>query len=201
MNISAKNITAYVLAGGKSSRMGKDKGLMLLGQKKMVEYVAGQVRPCVDEVTLIAHDPSYRQLGYRVIGDRKKGLGPLGGIYTALADARTRLTFIVGCDMPFISTEAVKYVISCASDAEITIPVTGGRMQPLFGVYAKSCLEGIRENIRKKKLKMMSLITQFDYKLVPMEESGLEVQRLFNNINTPEEFELALKETKRWNLK
>lgn len=76
----------------------------------------------MDELVIIAHDLAYNQLGYRAIEDLEKGLGPLKGIYTALMDTTTRLNFIVSCDMPFITTEAVVYIISRAYETEITIP-------------------------------------------------------------------------------
>ena len=198
MSVLKENICAYVLAGGRSSRMGQDKGLLQLGEKRMVEYVIEQMEPLVKEVKIVANDPAYRELGYEVLEDEEIGLGPLGGIYTALKQSRTPFNLIVSCDMPFINAEAVKYMLTNAGSADISISTTEGRMQPLFGIYAKSCLVGIEEAVKAKKLQLRSLILDFNYRLLPMEESGLDSRLLFKNVNTPEEFAEAQKQIDQW---
>lgn len=198
MRIAKEDIVAFVLAGGQSSRMGQEKGLLKLGEKRMVEYVIEQLKPLVREVKIVANDPAYQVFGYEVLEDEEKGLGPLGGIYTALKYTRTHFNLIVSCDMPFINSEAVQCMLVNAGTADIIIPTSEGRMQPLFGIYAKSCLAGMEAAVRERRLQLRSLIQEFNYQLLPMEESGIDNRLLFKNVNTPEEFVEAQKVIKQW---
>lgn len=79
-----KKITGFVLAGGRSSRMGEDKGLMRLAGKPLVMHLVEQLQPCVDELVLIANHPEYMQFGYRVVEDMVAEIGPMGGSTRAL---------------------------------------------------------------------------------------------------------------------
>ncbi|WP_017730921.1 molybdenum cofactor guanylyltransferase [Nafulsella turpanensis] len=198
MSVAKENITAFVLAGGQSSRMGQDKGLLMLGKKRMVDYVIEALEPCVREVILIANDPAYMELGYQVLEDEEKGQGPLGGICTALKHSPSPYNFMVSCDMPFISREAVRYLMEKAGDADVTLPLTEGRIQPLCGIYAKSCLASMEAALKAGRLQLRSLMKEFDCQMLPMEESGLDFRYLFKNVNTPEEFEEAKKEIQQW---
>lgn len=73
-------VGAIILAGGKSSRMGVDKGLMLLNEKPMVQHVIDAVKLVADEIIIVANNKEYKQFGYTVISDEIENAGPLAGI-------------------------------------------------------------------------------------------------------------------------
>lgn len=196
MSHFGRKISGIVLAGGKSSRMGEDKGLMNLGGKPMVVHVIDQVRPWVDEMIIIANKPGYEQFGYQVVPDLVEAAGPAGGIYTGLTVSLTDLNFFAGCDMPFITGEAIRYMLAEQDDAEISVASLGGRMQPLFGVYSRNCKSFFEDSIRKGNLKLQTLVRQCIHKLVALDALAAQHPHLLHNINSPQEFDLALKQIK-----
>jgi molybdopterin-guanine dinucleotide biosynthesis protein A len=187
-----EKITGIVLAGGKSSRMGQDKGLMLFHGKAMVTRVMEQLQPCVDELLIVANTPAYGQFGYPVVADLAEAAGPVGGIYTGLTHTSTELNFFVSCDTPFIITEAIRKVIAEAGDAAVATATLEGRIQPLFGLYRKSNAVVFRECIRQKKYKLQAVIREINHRLVPLDGFTSQHPHLLHNINTPEEFAEAL---------
>jgi molybdopterin-guanine dinucleotide biosynthesis protein A len=189
MSITKENINGYILAGGISSRMGTDKGMMLLNGKPMVEHVIEQLKPAVDKVVIISNNPEYEKLGLEVIPDLIKDIGPAGGIYTALKYSDTNYNFMVSCDMPFITPEAVKFMVQKAIESQIIVPVSKGQMEPMFGVYSKDCLTLWSALIEKGLLKLQELVTHFDVLKLNVDDNELFSNRLFQNINTREEFE------------
>ncbi len=198
MSVTKKHITGFVLAGGRSSRMGQDKGLMLLNGKEMALSVIEQLVPCVDEVVIVSNRREYKKYGFKVIEDLIKNVGPAGGIYTALKYSCTEHNFFVSCDMPFVTTQSIEYLISRAGDAEITIAAAQAEIHPLFGVYSKSCADKFEHYINRHELKLKNIITHFNHQLIDMSSCSDEQDSLFKNINTPEEFFDSLNKAEVW---
>ncbi|MEX2564732.1 MAG: molybdenum cofactor guanylyltransferase [Cyclobacteriaceae bacterium] len=142
MNKPVPHTTGYILAGGKSSRMGEDKGLKLFNGKALVKTVIVQMQLAVDKVVIVSNNKYYQQFGLEVIEDVVKNIGPAGGIYTALQHISTDKNFIVSCDMPFVIAESIAFMLKNSDDSEITMPEMNRKLEPLFGVYSKICLPG-----------------------------------------------------------
>lgn len=195
--MTKKNITGIILAGGKSSRMGSDKGIVNLNGKKFVEHILEALLPNVNEVMIIANNDNYNYLGYKVINDKIKDCGPLGGIYTGLMDSKTENNIVVSCDIPFINSNLVKYIIENTSNADITVPIYKGNIEPLCAVYTKRTSDQIYNLIMNKDLKIQNIFKYFITKeLYITKIQKFYTDKLFVNINTPEELkqqkELAL---------
>lgn len=184
-----KDIGAYMLAGGRSSRMGTDKGLVQLHGKPMLQHGLDVLQSIFSDVTLISNNPDYQSLSQKIIPDLIPDKGPMGGIYTGLVDSRFELNFFVGCDMPLISREAILYLLAHAKNDEITIAEIGGRIQPIFGLYPKILSEAIKKNIDHEQLKMMALVQELKCNIVSLDKLGLDSEADFANINTPEDLE------------
>src|SRR5258706_11480273 len=123
----------FVLVGGNSSRMGRDKAALPLGGRTMAEHVAAAVAEAAGSATLIGPPERYGSLGYPVIPDSRPGLGPLGGIHTALAASHALWNLIAACDLPAISGAFLKELIAAAeaSGADCLIPAgPSGRPEP-----------------------------------------------------------------------
>jgi molybdopterin-guanine dinucleotide biosynthesis protein A len=192
-----KNITGIILAGGKSSRMGSDKGIVNLNGKKFIEHILEAVLTNVNEVIIIANNDNYNNLGYKVIKDKIKDCGPLGGIYTGLMNSKTENNIVVSCDIPFINSDLVKYIIENTSNADITVPVYKGNIEPLCAVYTKRTSDQILNLIMNKDLKIQNILKYFITKeLFITKMQKFYTEKLFVNINTQEELkqqkELAL---------
>src|SRR5688572_33465590 len=108
----ASNITAFILAGGKSSRMGTDKGLVPFRGKEMIRWSIDLLQPIFNDVYLVANRPEYAKFGLPVLSDMLHEKGPIGGIYTALTSSNTTWNFIMACDMPFMNNQVIHKLIS-----------------------------------------------------------------------------------------
>jgi molybdopterin-guanine dinucleotide biosynthesis protein A len=175
----------FVLVGGRSSRMGRDKALLEWHGAPLVEHVAQAVRQAAGSVVLIGDPSRYGGLGYEVRADDSSGLGPAGGVATALRLGRAEWNLIVACDMPKISTEALRLLLERAetSQANCIVPVASNcELEPLCAVYHSRCLEPLDQAILCNRLKMKDLVVELGADLV----AGLEPHGLAN-FNTPED--------------
>ena len=148
--MSKEKITGVILAGGKNSRMGAEKGLLEVQGKRIIERIIDELKQVSDEIIIISNNTSYNYLNYKVYADLIKDCGPMGGIYSALTHSTTKKNIIVSCDMPFITKEILQTIINGAAKCEIAIPKLNKRLEPLCAVYSKSCTRKFEELINKE---------------------------------------------------
>lgn len=183
-----KKITGIVLAGGKSSRMGSDKGMIKLNGKKFIEHIIEALIPNVSDIIIIANNDNYNNLGYKVYEDIIKECGPLGGIYTGLMNSKTESNIIVSCDIPFINSGLIKHVIKNMGRADISVPVFEGNTEPLCAVYTKKISDKLHDLIISNELKIHNVLKHFITTQVHITKTlDFYNNRLLTNINTPEE--------------
>ena len=178
------NAGAFILAGGKSSRMGEDKGLMMFKGKMLAEHAIHVLSSLFPRVVIVTGNVKYESLGLEIINDRFNNAGPAGGIHSVLSNSSFEKNFITACDMPFIKSSAVRFIYEQSNYAEITIPVINGRMQPLFAVYDTSCLARWEELTASGLRKLETLVKNFRYKLVDVDSCEFFNEKIFANMNT-----------------
>ncbi|MDZ7291576.1 MAG: NTP transferase domain-containing protein [candidate division KSB1 bacterium] len=186
-------ICAAILAGGKSLRMGTNKALLELNGKKVIEHVVTAVQRVADEIMLITNTPEeFAFLKLPMFRDEIEGIGPLGGIYTALQKCSTPHCLIVACDLPFLSEALLRFLSENAgSDAVFAIDAGKG-VEPLCAVYSKTCLPAIERQMAKKQYKVADLLAKVQARVVRFDASySFYSSHLFYNINTPEEWRRA----------
>lgn len=167
-----KTLTAFILCGGKSSRMQSEKGLVLFQEKPFIEHIIQAILPITANIQLITNTKEYDYLPYEKIADIVKDKGPLGGIYTALTNSETESNLILSCDIPLISTELLSELISKHNEeAGITVFATESRLHPLIGIYSKKVLSVIKEAIDTNELKMMDFLAKVPHQIITIEES------------------------------
>lgn len=188
------HIDAYILAGGKSSRMGKDKGFLNFNDKPLVQTIVEQLQPVVNKIIIVSNNPDYEKFGLNVIPDLIKDTGPAGGIHAALTNAQSERIFIVSCDMPFITIPAAAYMMKQAAHSQITLPLYHGKIQPLFGVYSRQCLAKWKQLIEQGIIKLQEMVTHFDLLKIDIENNKLFNDLLFTNINDINDYNNALKQ-------
>lgn len=191
--MAANNISVYILAGGKSSRMGTDKGLLPLGDKKIVEHVIGALKPLSENVFIVSSNKAYETFGLELVSDAFKNIGPAGGIHAALQHCKTPKAFICSCDTPFISSHAAEYLITESENFDICIPVFEGNIEPLFGVYSTLILSQWEEALGRNTYKLQDLFKLFQTKELPVDDKPPFGQNFFTNINTASDLDRALK--------
>lgn len=167
-----KTLTVFILCGGKSSRMQSEKGLVLFQGKPFIEHIIQAILPVTEQIKLITATKEYDYLPYQKIPDIILDKGPLGGIYTALANSETEFNLILSCDIPLISTELLSELISKHNnEAEITVFASESRLHPLIGIYSKKVLPVIKSAIDNDELKMMDLLAKIPHQILNIDES------------------------------
>lgn len=195
-------MAGYILAGGASSRMGRDKGALRLCGQTFVERVAAALRSVTSELYVVSSKPDAGQWGLPVVTDLRGNCGALGGLHAALSAAQTRRAAVVSCDLPFVTGQLFERLASlCAEDFDAVAPVQpDGRPQPLCAIYeTESCRRVADEMIRSGELRPRELLARVRTRWVlPEALSDLEGAALFFlNVNTPGEYEIAQREVKR----
>ncbi len=192
------NLTGIILCGGKSCRFGQDKGLCTLAGKPMIEYPLNALKNICNDIIISSNDPRYDNIGYKVIRDNVKNIGPLGGIYSALQESNTIDNLIVSCDMPFINDRLLKYIIDNKNDHLVAAAFEGQFVEPLCSYYNKGVLPVIEKLIEEKQFKLRLLLEKANYKKIIIDEKlNFYQNHLFLNINTRKEYELAEKILKK----
>jgi molybdopterin-guanine dinucleotide biosynthesis protein A len=189
-----ENVTAFILAGGKSSRMGADKAFLELGGQTLLAQAletAGRVTPLV---RLLGDKKRFGAFG-TVIEDIYPGCGPLGGIHAALMNTTTDFNLMLAVDLPFISPEFLRYLVSQGegSNAEATVPRVAGIFQPLCAVYRKEFVGVAESSLLAGKNKIGTLFDEVNTRVLEedaLTEAGFEIE-IFRNLNTPAEWQEA----------
>lgn len=188
------NLTIAILAGGASTRMGRDKTLTALLGRPLVEHVVERLRGLGREILLITNTPEiHAGLGLPMLTDVLPGRGPLGGVYTALTHAAAGHTLVVAVDMPFLNRDLLRYMIGLAPGFDVVVPRLDGRPEALHAIYSKGCLEPIRARLDAGRLKVAGLYEDVRVRYVEAAEiDRFDPERhAFFNINTPDDLEIA----------
>ena len=182
-----KDITAIILAGGKSSRMMEDKGLIYLHDKMMIEHIIERVIKITGNIMIITKNPAYRKFGYPCYADAVKDKGPLGGIYTGLINSSTKKNLVVGCDTPFLSENILTALIEKSKDEDVLITQHKGKAEPLCAVYDRNCIPHFNTFLQQDKLKITDALSGLKTVVIDFDREGWIKEDAFANINTPED--------------
>jgi len=174
----------FVLAGGQSSRMGRNKALLPWKGSTLIQSVAREVFQAAGSVTLVGPPEVYGNLGFPVLPDRIPGCGPLGGLHAALSAGFAEWNLVVACDMPAITHMMLADLLAAAeaSGAEALVPASGVGWQPLCAVYHARLLPLVESAIQAKRLKMHDFVSSIQARFWPAPDPSL-----FRNVNTPEQ--------------
>ncbi len=181
----------FVLAGGRSSRMGTNKAALPWRGRPLVLHLADAVREAAGSVALIASPDDFPDFPGHVLADLRPGWGPLGGIETALASTTAEWNLVVACDMPLLTADILQLLLGKAESAGAAglVPEVGGQLQPLAAVYHRRSLPILSEALDAGVRKMGDAV---DLLRVVRFVVPAEAERLFANINTPREWQTLL---------
>ena len=187
-------VTAFVLAGGTSSRMGSDKAFLRLGEETLLSRALKLAGAVASEVCIVGDAKKFAVFG-QVVEDVYRERGPLGGIHAALSGSTTELNLMLAVDLPFVTQELLQYLLSRAleSGAMVTVPRTGSGFQPLCAVYRRGFAEVAEQSLLEGKNKIDSLFASVETCVIEENEllrAGFSEQ-MFRNLNTHEELEKA----------
>jgi len=188
--------TGIVLAGGRSSRMGRNKAILEVGGERIIDRTVSLFNSLFKEVILVTNTPDeYAGLGVKMVTDILPDKGSLGGIYTGLFHASRNYSFIASCDMPFLNRRLIEFLLNLKVGYDVVVPRLNSGHEPLHAVYSKGCLNPIEAMIKKGDLRIIGFYPVVNVREVSEEELGpyLSDPSPFMNINTPDEYEEALR--------
>ena len=191
-------LTAAVLAGGQSTRMGWDKASLLLDGVPLLKVMTDRAASCADEVLVVgrAGFPGLFASGVRFVPDLGELGGPpssMRGLHAALTHARGEFVLLLPCDMPFFDVGLVEHMKGLCADADVVLPCPGGRCEPLCALYRASLAVRAGALLEEGRLRLRALLEGPELRVRLVEEGGYPfAEDAFFNINTPEDYRRAL---------
>lgn len=183
--------TGILLAGGKSSRMGRNKAFLELDGITLIERSLTVLKCMFAEVIISGEEAIYGHLGVKIVADKVKDQGPLAGLERGLQEAEHDLSFFVACDMPYLDEEGIRFLYALSADFDIVAPKSEKGVHPLHAFYHRRCLPKVERNLGLGKRRLLDLYPDCNVRYV--EESELHrngfTGRMFANVNTPEEWD------------
>jgi molybdenum cofactor guanylyltransferase len=198
--VPATDVAAFILAGGKSSRMGMDKAFIVLDGSALLVRALAVARSVATDVRIVSGKPGdaakFRSYA-PVVEDVFHDCGPLGGIDAALQASTAELNLLLAVDMPFVSGQLLRFLIARArsSISTVTVPRAGGRSQPLCAVYRRAFADVAEKALRAGRYKIDALFHNVATDSIgdaELHAAGFSAS-MFRNLNTPEELDEAVR--------
>lgn len=179
-----EKITAFILAGGKSRRMGMDKGFCRIDNQAFIPLIAKCLSAFSNDVILVSDIETYDVFGLQRISDIYSEKGPIAGIHTALTYSVTERNIIVSCDVPFITENLIQKLLSEDDGHQVVQLSTKKEGMPLIALYKKNTIDHFEHKLETNALKLKEALVGLQVKSVMIEN---DEEKLVSNINTPEQ--------------
>lgn len=177
-----------ILAGGQSRRMGQNKALLSLHGKPVLQWVIDAVQSLSDDVFLVTNTPEdYQSFGLPMMGDIFPGNAALGGIHSAIANARHTWVLLLACDMPLVQAEAIHAMAAMRGDMDAVVPQVDGRAEPLHAMYRRTCLPAIEAKIGARQLRIIGFFDDITVRYISPKDLEQTDFGFLTNLNTPED--------------
>ena len=179
---------AVILAGGNSSRMGTDKGLLTVGGRTLMDLILERLVVYFDEIIISGPKSKYGHFPNRIVEDEVKHCGPIGGIFSCL-NAQQEDLFFCTCDMPFLSDRFFAMFLKHVASHQLTVAAYENQVFPTLGVYPYASSMELGDRMEKGNYRMQDFVNSYKGNIVHFDES---FEHDFYNLNTPEEYALFL---------
>lgn len=188
------SLTGFVLAGGASRRMGREKSSLRIGGETMLERQVRLLRLVCRWVGVLGPPARFPGLKVPVFPDEICDRGPLGGLYTGLLRTRTDFNLFLSCDLPFMDAGFLRYLCQRAfkSRADVTVPESRcHKFEPLCAVYRRRALGAVRGSLEQGENKITRFFSRVSCEVISWQEMGRAgfEPRIFVNMNTREDYE------------
>lgn len=190
-------VSAAILAGGRARRYGgADKASLTVGRARIIDRQLAALSVVADDIRIVANDTDrYGALGVRVIPDAILDAGPLGGIYSALIDARHDAVIVLACDLPFVTAALFERLVierRAGEEVDAVVPRSGRGLEPLCALYDRRCAAAARSRIERGALQVAGLLDDVRVRVLgPDALAPYDAGALFTNVNTPHDYERA----------
>jgi molybdopterin-guanine dinucleotide biosynthesis protein A len=184
--IERQNITGILLAGGKSIRMGTDKGFLKFQGITFVERIIKSMKPFVNDILIVSNNSDYDQFKHKRVEDSIENSGPLAGLYTGLYHSETQYNLVLSCDVPYINGKVLSQIIEGYDETFDAIQIESeGKTMPLVAIYKKQCLHRCLELLQNSERRLQVAVEGFNTKTITLNTS---LKKYVKNINTLEQF-------------
>lgn len=190
--MTISDCTAIILAGGDSSRMGRDKAMLPFDGKPLLQSVIDTVQPLFAHTLVSVREPR-AGIALQQVCDAQTGAGPLAGLISALEKVATPWAFVVACDMPFIAPAMVERLSALRGTHQAVVPLIAEYTQPLLAFYARSCLPLLRDRLAGGDRSLTGALKMLDVRYVEADELLPSDPQLlsFVDLDTPQDAALA----------
>lgn len=187
-----ETISAYIVAGGKSSRMGSDKGMLFLNDTVFIEHIVKALQEAdIQNISIVSANKDYDFLNCNRIEDIYPNRGPVGGIFTVLSHAKTEQNIILSVDIPLITADVITWLISNINYKKLITQVkVGDKTSPLIAVYNRKAVNVFEEHIKREELKLRMVVEAIPNQTIEVPKKW---HSLLQNINTKEEYQNLIK--------
>lgn len=182
------DISGFILAGGKSNRMGTDKALLLVHDEPFLKRMIRLISPLCKTVKISGKRSEYAVFNIEMIPDLYTGCGPLSGIISSLKNTSTEWNLLVSVDVPYVNEELILFLISQIGKYDCIIPVHDGGAEPLIGLYNRQILPSLEEIIRQGDYKLTRILTKLNVLYVDCNSLIQKYPLLFFNVNNHEDY-------------
>jgi len=192
-------MTSIILAGGKSSRLGRSKALQAIGGKSLIQWVVDRLATLSTEIIVVtAHGkaiPCSSPIRIKTVADTYPSKSPLVGIYSGLIASACPRAIVVGCDMPFLNIGLLDYMSQICSSFDVVVPQIKDELEPLCSVYSKSCLAPMQGLLEQNERRISELFSMVKVRYIEEDEiSSFDPEHLsFFNINSQADLDRAKK--------
>lgn len=191
----------FVLVGGKSQRMGRDKALLEVKGQPLLLRTVELLRPYVAEVTLLGAPTRYAHFSIPVLPDRYRGRGPLAALCTALECSTYEWNVFLACDLPFLEGRFLEFLVkrALAGNVEAVIPKTTDGWQPLCAAYHRHCLPTMKQALEQANAGIVDALTNLHVDALAADKLAQFAfdERMFKNVNTAKDWEVVQRELER----
>lgn len=197
--MNSNRVVGLLLAGGQGRRLQHEKSRIRVGEVPMIDRVLSRLAPATDEIIVVGGRQAPE--GIRLVPDDSPGAGPLAAIHTGISAIRAAQYLVVACDMPFITTGLLRYLLAVSGGCDAVVPVVSGLDQTLCAAYRRACLPAIARALDAGGKRVTDFFAQVC--VCRLTEDELEQfgppEILLFNVNTAEDLaqarQIARKET------
>jgi molybdopterin-guanine dinucleotide biosynthesis protein A len=182
------SLVGFVVAGGRSRRMGRDKALLPWGETDLLGHAMSRLRVVTGDVRILCGSkPRYLDRGTRVVTDQIPDAGPLAGVLTGLAESGGHPGLFLAVDLPLVPPSLLARLAELGESWDAVVPVSPRGPEPLCAVYGPACLGPIRRSVEAGEMRMTAFWSDVRVRRLPAEELAPhgDVGALFRNLNTP----------------
>jgi molybdopterin-guanine dinucleotide biosynthesis protein A len=185
-------VTGIILAGGKGLRLGREKALEKIGQQRLIDRVIESLEEVCQDILVVTSQVQFKKIesanvDAKIVVDLYPGKSAIGGIYTGLLNTTTFYNLVVACDMPFLNSRLLRYMIDSAPGFDVVVPQVNDNVEPLHAVYSVHCIHTIELLLRNNRLAVSEILRLVKTKYIDSSEiTEIDPEHTsFFNINTP----------------